>query len=167
MRSCPYVCLCLQVKWQNMQRQTWTSFRTLRYMYFIWSLYLKKHSFSFKKVKQKSFVIRNTKQIFDGGNPVLMYETALTKMFFVTNSLCISTSIFYEHTKICINFYLTQFLMCKYLHLLSFTNTCELVWITTTLVHNIFIFFFVIYIYFQTAFNSICIQQIAYHFINM
>lgn len=115
----------------------------------------------------QSFVIRNTKQIFDGGIPVLMYETALTKMFFVTNSLCISTSIFYEHTKICINFYLTQFLMCKYLHLLSFTNTCELVWITITLVHNIFIFFFVIYIYFQTAFNSICIQQIAYHFINM
>lgn len=72
-----------------------------------------------------------------------MYETALTKMFFVTNSLCISTSIFYEHTKICINFYLTQFLMCKYLHLLSFTNTCELVWITITLVHNIFIFFFI------------------------
>lgn len=70
-----------------------------------------------------------------------MYETALTKMFFVTNSLCISTSIFYEHTKICINFYLTQFLMCKYLHLLSFTNTCELVQITITLVHNSFIFF--------------------------
>lgn len=77
-------------------------------MYFIWSLYLKKHSFSFKKVKVlQSFVIRNTKQTFDGGIPVLMYETALTKMFFVTNSLCISTSIFYEHTKICINFYLT------------------------------------------------------------
>lgn len=95
-----------------MQKQTWTSFRTLRYMYFIWSLYLKKHSFSFKKVKGESqvlqsFVIRNTKQIFDVGIPVLMYETALTKMFFVTNSLCISTSIFYEHPKICINFYLT------------------------------------------------------------
>lgn len=153
-----------------MQKQTWTSFRTLRYMYFIWSLYLKKHSFSFKKVKAKCYKAlysETLNRFFDGGIPVLMYETALTKMFFVTNSLCISTSIFYEHTQICINFYLTQFLMCKYLHLLSFTNTCELVQITITLVHNSFIFFFVIYIYFQTAFNSICIQQIAYHFINM
>lgn len=86
-----------------------------------------------------------------------MYETALTKMFFVTNSLCISTSIFYEHTKICINFYLTQFLMCKYLHPLSFTNTCELVWITITLLQS------TIFSYFSLLYRFIFRQHLVVH----